>query len=95
VCERAAAVESAGAGLGLAPNGLRALDAIGAGEAARAHTVPQEMGIRCPDGRWLLRSHGSMRVARFGGPIILLPRAQVIDALLARVPGQRWPCPPR
>jgi 2-polyprenyl-6-methoxyphenol hydroxylase-like FAD-dependent oxidoreductase len=87
VCERAAAVEPAGAGLGLAPNGLRALDAIGAGQAARAHAVPQELGIRSAGGRWLLRSRTGHMVARFGDPVILLPRAQVIDALLARVPG--------
>jgi 2-polyprenyl-6-methoxyphenol hydroxylase-like FAD-dependent oxidoreductase len=36
VCERAAAVEPAGAGLGLGPNGLRALDALGAAQAADA-----------------------------------------------------------
>jgi 2-polyprenyl-6-methoxyphenol hydroxylase-like FAD-dependent oxidoreductase len=87
VCERAAAIEPAGAGLALGPNGLRALDAIGAGEAARAHTVPQEIGIRTPDGRWLARSGtGHMVASRFGDPVILLPRAQLIDALLARVP---------
>jgi 2-polyprenyl-6-methoxyphenol hydroxylase-like FAD-dependent oxidoreductase len=86
VCERVAAVEAAGAGLGLGPNGLRALDAIGAGQAARAQAVPQEMGFRSPGGRWLLRSRSELMVARFGEPIILLPRAQVIDALLARVP---------
>ena len=32
VCERAAAIEPVGSGLALAPNGLRALDTIGAGE---------------------------------------------------------------
>jgi 2-polyprenyl-6-methoxyphenol hydroxylase-like FAD-dependent oxidoreductase len=32
VCERAASLEPAGAALALAPNGLRALDAIGAGD---------------------------------------------------------------
>ncbi len=36
VCERAASLEPVGAGLGLAPNGLRALDVIGAGDALRA-----------------------------------------------------------
>ena len=56
VCERAAALEPVGAGLALAPNGLRALDALGIGDAVRAHAVPQEMGIRSPGGRWLLRS---------------------------------------
>jgi 2-polyprenyl-6-methoxyphenol hydroxylase-like FAD-dependent oxidoreductase len=54
--ERATSLESVGADLALAPNGLRALDTIGAGDELRAHAVPQEMGMRKPDGRWLLRS---------------------------------------
>jgi 2-polyprenyl-6-methoxyphenol hydroxylase-like FAD-dependent oxidoreductase len=87
VCERAPALEAAGAGLGLGPNGLRALDAIGAGQAARAQAVPQDMGFRSPGGRWLLRSRGDLMVTRFGDPVILLPRAQVIEALRARVPA--------
>jgi 2-polyprenyl-6-methoxyphenol hydroxylase-like FAD-dependent oxidoreductase len=87
VCERASALEPIGAGLALAPNGLRALDALGLGDAVRAHAVPQEMGIRSPDGRWLVRSNTDrMVLARFGDPIILLPRSLVIDALLTRVP---------
>jgi 2-polyprenyl-6-methoxyphenol hydroxylase-like FAD-dependent oxidoreductase len=88
VCERAASLEPIGAALGLAPNGLRALDVFGAGDALRALAVPQELGIRRPDGRWLMRSTtGQMISDRFGDTIILLPRAAVIDALMARVPG--------
>jgi 2-polyprenyl-6-methoxyphenol hydroxylase-like FAD-dependent oxidoreductase len=87
VCERAAAVEPVGAGLALAPNGLRALDVLGIGDAARAHAVPQEIGIRSPGGQWLVRSStGRMIADRFGDPVILLPRTAVIDALLSRVP---------
>jgi 2-polyprenyl-6-methoxyphenol hydroxylase-like FAD-dependent oxidoreductase len=68
---------------------LRALDMIGVGDAVRAHAVSQEMGIRYPDGRWLLRSRTErMVISRFGDPVILLPRALVIEALLSRVPGQ-------
>ena len=40
-CERAASLEPAGAGLALAPNGLRALDAVGAGDALRKLAVPR------------------------------------------------------
>jgi 2-polyprenyl-6-methoxyphenol hydroxylase-like FAD-dependent oxidoreductase len=91
ICERAPALDRGGAGLALAPNGLRALDVIGVGEAVRVHAVPQEIGIRSPGGRWLLRSTtGDMVTARFGDPVILLPRAQVIDALLTRVPEQAF-----
>jgi 2-polyprenyl-6-methoxyphenol hydroxylase-like FAD-dependent oxidoreductase len=89
VCERAASLEPAGAGLALGPNGLRALDVFGAGDALRALAVPQELGIRRSDGRWLIRSRtGQMIADRFGDPVILLPRAAVIDALTARVPDR-------
>ena len=87
-CERAASLEPVGAGLALAPNGLRALDALGAGDALRALAVPQELGIRRRDGHWLMRSAtGQMISDRFGDPVILLPRTAVVDALAARVPA--------
>ncbi len=83
-CERARSLEPVGVALALAPNGLRALDAIGAGDALRALAVPQELSIRRCDGRWLMRSTtGRMVSDRFGDPVILLPRAAVIDALAA------------
>jgi 2-polyprenyl-6-methoxyphenol hydroxylase-like FAD-dependent oxidoreductase len=87
-CERAASLEPVGAGLALAPNGLRALDAVGAAGALRKLAVPQELGIRRRDGRWLMRStSGRMISDRFGDPVILVLRAAVIEALAARVPG--------
>jgi 2-polyprenyl-6-methoxyphenol hydroxylase-like FAD-dependent oxidoreductase len=87
VCERAATIEPVGSGLALAPNGLRALDTIGAGDAVRALAVPQEPGIRRSDGRWLIRGTGQLVKDRFGDPVILATRAQVMDAVLARVPA--------
>jgi 2-polyprenyl-6-methoxyphenol hydroxylase-like FAD-dependent oxidoreductase len=87
VCERAAAIEPVGSGLALAPNGLRALDTIGAGDGLRALAVPQEPGIRRSDGRWLIRGTGQLISGRFGDPVLLVTRAQVMDALLARVPA--------
>ena len=87
VCERAASLEPVGAALALAPNGLRALDAIGAGGGLRGLAVPQEVGIRRSDGRWLMRSTtGRMISDRFGDPVILLRRTAVIDALAACLP---------
>src|SRR5579863_5413267 len=85
VCEQAAAIEPVGSGLALAPNGLRALDTIGAGDGLRALAVPQEPGIRRSDGRWLIRGTGQLISGRFGDPVLLATRAQVMDALLARV----------
>ena len=67
VCERASSLEPIGAALALAPNGLRALDTIGAGDGLRSLAVPQEVGIRRSDGRWLMRSAtGRMISDRFG-----------------------------
>ena len=86
--EQAASLEPVGAGLALAPNGLRALDVFGAGDAVRAHAVGQEIGIRRPDGRWLLRSRTERMITdRFGDPVILLPRSRLIEALASRVPA--------
>lgn len=86
--ERAESLEPVGAGLGLAPNGLRALDALGVGDALRAGAVDQEVGMRRPDGRWLIRSTtGRMLQEKFGDPIILVPRARLIEALAGLIPG--------
>jgi 2-polyprenyl-6-methoxyphenol hydroxylase-like FAD-dependent oxidoreductase len=96
VCERAASLEPVGAALALAPNGLRALDAIGAGDGLRGLAVPQELGIRRSDGRWLIRSTtGRMISDRFGDPVILLARAAVIDALEPASPARCSPWEPR
>jgi 2-polyprenyl-6-methoxyphenol hydroxylase-like FAD-dependent oxidoreductase len=87
VCERADALEPVGAGLAVAPNGLRALDVIGAGDEIRELASSQELGIMRPDGRWLMRSSSGRMVAdRFGDPIILVTRAALVKALLERVP---------
>jgi 2-polyprenyl-6-methoxyphenol hydroxylase-like FAD-dependent oxidoreductase len=85
--ERAGSLEPVGAGLAMAPNGLRALDVIGAGDMVRADAVRQEIGFRRPGGRWLVRSStGRMIADRFGDPVILLPRSRLIGALTTRVP---------
>ena len=87
VFERAASLEAVGSGLGLAPNGLRALDALGLGEEARKHAIAQTMGMRRTDGRWLIRASSATLVSdRFGDPIILLPRSVLINVLLTRIP---------
>jgi len=85
--ERAASLEPVGAGLALAPNGLRALDVFGVGDAVRAHAIGQEIGLRRPDGRWLVQSKTERMVTdRFGDPVILLPRSRLVEALASRVP---------
>ena len=80
----AASLEPVGAALALAPNGLRALDAIGAGEPG-AWQFRRKWASARFDGRWPFAA-GRMISDRFGDPVILLPRTAVIDALAACLP---------
>ncbi|MEU3727407.1 FAD-dependent oxidoreductase [Streptomyces sp. NPDC031705] len=87
VCERAPELPATGAGIGLAPNALRALDAIGV-DAARAagSRVPEAMGVRRSDGRWLTRVATADMAARYGTPPIAVPRPAFTAALAAALP---------
>ncbi|MET9364214.1 FAD-dependent monooxygenase [Streptomyces sp. NPDC006632] len=88
VLERAAAPKPAGAGIALAPNGLRALDVIGLGDAVRALAAWQgDGGLRTPRGRWLSRTDARAAADAFGGPVVLLHRATLIDTLAAALPA--------
>ncbi|WP_411126944.1 FAD-dependent monooxygenase [Streptomyces sp. x-19] len=88
VLERAAALEPVGAGIGLAPNAQRALDTIGVGDAVRAMASRQLTGeIRRPDGRLLARTDNAAAVRRFGGPVVIAHRADLIALLVERLPG--------
>ncbi|MFC9585598.1 FAD-dependent monooxygenase [Streptomyces yangpuensis] len=89
VCERAPEPPVTGAGIGLAPNALRALDAIGV-DAARAigSAVPATMGVRRSDGRWLTRAETSYMAARYGTPPIAVPRPAFTGALAAALPPE-------
>ncbi|MEW1658567.1 MULTISPECIES: FAD-dependent monooxygenase [unclassified Streptomyces] len=87
VLERAATLEPVGAGMGLAPNAQRALDTIGVGDAVRAMASWQLTGeIRRPDGRLLARTDNAAAVRRFGGPVVIAHRADVIGLLAGRLP---------
>ncbi|GGX49507.1 FAD-dependent monooxygenase [Streptomyces noursei] len=88
VLERAAALEPVGAGIGLAPNAQRALDTLDVGDAVRAMASWQLAGeIRRPDGRLLARTDNAAAVRRYGGPVVLAHRADVIALLAGRLPG--------
>ncbi|MFF3958910.1 FAD-dependent monooxygenase [Streptomyces sp. NPDC001890] len=88
VLERAASLEPVGAGISLAPNSQRALDVIGMGDEIRALAAWQgEGGMRAPGGRWLSRTDSAAATERFGGSIVLLHRATLVDRLVARLPG--------
>ncbi|MET8829413.1 FAD-dependent monooxygenase [Streptomyces sp. NPDC004610] len=87
VLERAPSLEPVGSAISLAPNSLRALDTIGLGDEIRALAAWQgDGGVRAPGGRWLSRSSADAVAERFGGPLVLLRRATLIDALAARLP---------
>ncbi|SCK58730.1 FAD-dependent oxidoreductase [Streptomyces sp. WMMB 322] len=87
VLERAPAVEAVGAGMGMTPNSLRALDTIGLGDTVRSmRTWSDEGGLRTPSGRWLSRTNQEAAAARFGGPFVPLHRATLISLLHSRLP---------
>ncbi|MEU2713059.1 FAD-dependent monooxygenase [Streptomyces sp. NPDC007205] len=87
VLERAGSLEPVGAAISLAPNALRALDVLGIGEEIRDLAAWQgDGGLRTPGGRWLSRSSAEAAAARFGGPLVLLPRATLVDRLAALLP---------
>jgi len=87
VLERAAALEPVGAGIALAPNALRALDALGVGDGVRGRArLSGEVGLRRPDGRWVVRADASAAAERLGDTAVVLHRSQLVDLLAAALP---------
>ncbi|MEU0086373.1 FAD-dependent monooxygenase [Streptomyces sp. NPDC006274] len=96
VLERARSLDPVGAGIGLAPNSQRALDVIGLGDEIRALAAWQGPGgMRNPSGRWLSRTDSTAAAERFGGPLVLVHRATLIDRIARRLPegAVRTGCP--
>src|SRR5215469_14161966 len=88
VLERAPEFTEAGAGLSLWPNALRALDALGVGEAVRGRAVLQgPVGIRDTAGRWLSRTDTADLERRYG-LTAMLHRADLLAVLRAAVPEE-------
>jgi 2-polyprenyl-6-methoxyphenol hydroxylase-like FAD-dependent oxidoreductase len=87
VLERAPALEPVGLGLGLGPNALHALDAIGlGGEVRRFSAIQGHGGVRRCDGRWLVRADLGLMAERFGDPEMMALRADLVDLLADRLP---------
>lgn len=85
--ERAPALEPVGAGIALAPNAQRALDTLGAGDRVRAMARFQGAGsLRLPSGRTLSTTTGEEAATRFGGPVVVAHRADVVALLSGLLP---------
>jgi 2-polyprenyl-6-methoxyphenol hydroxylase-like FAD-dependent oxidoreductase len=89
VVERASVLADAGAGISLHANGIRALDALGVGEAVRAAARPQYTGgTRVPGGGWLSRMDGTALERELSTPIAGIPRAVLHHLLRAALPSE-------
>src|SRR3954452_20191555 len=87
VVERAPSLDPVGAGLGVAPNALHALDALGLGDALRARAAIQgDAGIRRSDGRSLYRTSDAAIRLRVGHPLFATLRADLVAVLVEALP---------
>ncbi|MFF4369231.1 FAD-dependent monooxygenase [Streptomyces sp. NPDC001594] len=87
VCERAEGPTAVGAGIVLAPNALRAFDAIGFDPLPGTGRAPaMAMGLRRPGGGWLDRADPAALAARFGRTPLALHRSALTSALAAELP---------
>ncbi|MFD7922308.1 FAD-dependent monooxygenase [Streptomyces sp. NPDC059740] len=88
VLERASALQDAGAGISLAANGLRALDALGVGAAVRQASRGQYSGgTRTPRGGWLARLDGAALEKAVGTPIRGIRRSALHRLLRQALPA--------
>ncbi|MFF2548645.1 FAD-dependent monooxygenase [Kitasatospora sp. NPDC058063] len=88
VVERADVLEDAGAGISLAANGMRALAALGVGEAVEAAARRQYTGgTRTPDGRRLAAMDGAALERELGAPIVGIRRAALHRVLREALPA--------
>ncbi|MFB7800593.1 FAD-dependent monooxygenase [Isoptericola sp. NPDC056134] len=87
VVERAMSLDPVGAGIVVAPNAVRSLDALGIGDATRDLAALQgEFGLRRPDGRWLVRGRAEGAESVFGDRTLMLHRAQLVGLLADALP---------
>lgn len=88
VLERAPEFGEAGAGISLWPNALRALEVLGLADAVRAAgAVEATGGVRDRAGRWLSRTDSAELERRFGHPLVVLHRADLLRVLIEALPA--------
>ncbi|SNS83410.1 2-polyprenyl-6-methoxyphenol hydroxylase [Streptosporangium subroseum] len=89
VLERAREFTEVGAGLSLWPNGLRALELLGLREQVTALGVVEARGgVRDGKGRWLSRTGSAELERRFGFPLVVVHRVDLMGILLAALPPE-------
>lgn len=87
VLERAPALREDGAGIGLPPNGVLALDALGLGGAVRARALPfARGGLLDRHGRALVATDQRAVEALVGAPMAVVPRRWLHELLAAALP---------
>lgn len=87
VLERAESLEPVGAGIALAPNAVRALDAVGLADDVRAMAaLSGEVGLRRPDGAWLVKASADEAAGQLDERPVLLHRAQLVGLLADALP---------
>lgn len=89
VCERAPAFTEVGAGISLWPNGLHALNRLGVlADVLRTGEVEACGGARDRQGRWLTRVTSAELRRRFGYPLVVVHRVDLLNALLSALPAE-------
>lgn len=86
--EQAPDFRPVGAGIALAPNAVRALDALGLGKRLRERGMAHgAAGLRTSSGRWLMRTRVEELERRFGLPTFALHRADLHQMLVDALDG--------
>jgi 2-polyprenyl-6-methoxyphenol hydroxylase-like FAD-dependent oxidoreductase len=86
VYEQAPALEEVGAGVGLWPNAMTALEPIGlSGKVAQLAVNVTRQGLRRSDGTWLMCFPGDLMVKRWGAGFVLVHRAELQQLLAAEL----------
>ena len=86
VYEQAPVLEEVGAGVGLWPNAMAALEPIGlSGQVARLAVKLARQGLRRSDGTWLMCFPGELMVERWGAGLALVHRAELQQLLAAEL----------
>ena len=88
VCEPSTSPGAVDTGLGILPNGLRVLRALGVGEAFHAAAAwPPTVELRRADGRVLLRLEQERLTRWYGAAVAVVSRSALLRLLAARLPA--------